>query len=243
MDCDNTTTDVRAKYIWMNGEIIAWQRAQVHVFAHALHFGSSVFEGLRAYDIGGRPFLFRGPEHFERLLSSCRMSRIPCPLTVEEWVRASADLVRANGHRSAYIRPLVFRGGHALTLDGRRGPVQTALITVPMDSYLGREGLTQGIDVQVSSWRRPGSNTSAPFAKIGGQYVNNQAVAMEAHDNGFAEGIALDAHGYISEGSGENVFVVYQSELFTPSLGSSILNGITRASITTIARYLGYTVT
>lgn len=232
---------MQANYIWMNGEMRPWDRAQVHVLTHALHYGSSVFEGLRAYDIAGNAAIFCGPAHFERLLFSCRVARFASPLSVEQWMSVTADTLRANQQKSAYIRPLVFRGCGSVALDGRQSPIETMLATVPWGTYLGDQALQQGVDVQVSSWRR--STAASCLAKIGGQYINSQSIVMEAHDNGFSEGIALDAQGYVSEGSGENVFLVYKNELFTPPIGSSILSGITRDCVITIARDLGYTVT
>lgn len=235
---------MRADFVWMDGELRPWDGAQVHVLAHALHYGSSVFEGLRAYEIGGNAAVLCGPAHFERLLFSCKVARMPSPFTVEQWMSATAEALRANRQRSAYIRPLVFRGcGDSLGLDGRKCPVQAILATVPWGTYLGEEALERGVDVQVSSWRRTGSGAASPLAKVGGQYVNSQSIVIEAHDNGFSEGIALDAHGCVSEGSGENVFLVYRKQLFTPALGSSVLSGITRNCVITIARDLGYTVT
>lgn len=235
---------MQANFIWMNGELRPWHRAQVHVLSHALHYGSSVFEGMRAYEIAGNAAVFCGPAHFERLLFSCKVARIPSPLTVEQWMGVTAEALRANQQRSAYIRPLVFRGcGGSPGLDARKCPVEAILATVPWGTYLGEEALEHGVDVQVSSWRRTGSGAACALAKIGGQYINSQSIVMEAHDNGFSEGIALDAHGCVSEGSGENVFLVYKEELFTPALGSSILSGITRSCVITIARDLGYTVT
>lgn len=234
---------MRADYIWMNGEMLPWDCAQVHVLTHALHYGSSVFEGLRAYEVASKAAIFCGPAHFERLLFSCKVARFPSPLTVEQWMSVTAEVLRANQQRSAYIRPLVFCGCDVLGLDGRKGPVKAILATVPWGTYLGEEALRRGADVQVSSWRRIGSGAASALAKIGGQYASSQAIVMEAHDNGFSEGIALDGHGYVSEGSGENVFLVYRNELFTPPLSSSILSGITRNCAIMIARDLGYTVT
>ena len=233
---------MRADFIWMNGEIIPWDQAQVHVFTHALHYGSSVFEGLRAYELADGPAIFRGPEHFERMLFSCKVARIPCPLTVDEWMAVTADVLRANQHRSAYIRPLVFRGYNTLGVDGRGCPVDAILASVPWGAYLGADALENGVDVQVSSWRRMAPDTLNALAKIGGQYVNSQNVVMEAKDNGFNEGIALDINGYVSEGSGENIFLVKKGELITPPMGNSILGGITRDCAFTIAKDLGYSV-
>lgn len=233
---------MRADYIWMNGKIIPWEQATVHVFTHALHYGSSVFEGIRLYETVNGPAIFRGREHYERLLFSCKVSRIPSPLTVDEWMRVTADVVRANQQTNAYIRPLVFRGYNTLGVDGRGCPVDAIVASVPWGAYLGAEALEKGVDVQVSSWRRMAPDTLNALAKVGGQYVNSQNIVMEAKDNGFNEGIALDINGYVSEGSGENIFLVYQGELITPPLSNSILGGITRNCAATIAADLGYTV-
>lgn len=233
---------MRADFIWMNGEIIPWEQATVHVFAHALHYGSSVFEGIRAYALPDGPAIFRGPEHFERLIFSCKVARIPSPYSADEYMQAALDVVRANKQRSAYIRPLVYRGYDTLAIDGRSCPVGAIVASVPWNAYLGSEALESGVDVQVSSWRRMAPGTGSALAKIGGQYVNSQNIVMEAADNGFSEGIALDVSGYVSEGSGENLFLVHQGEIYTPPLGSSILGGITRNSALTLARELGYTV-
>ncbi len=233
---------MKADYIWMNGEIIPWDQAKVHVFTHALHYGSSVFEGLRAYSLESGPAIFRGREHFERLLYSCKVARIPCPLDIDEWMQVTADVLRANQQNNAYIRPLVFRGYDTLGVDGRGCPVEAILATVPWGAYLGAEALELGVDVQVSSWRRMAPDTLNALAKIGGQYVNSQNVVMEAKDNGFNEGIALDVNGYVSEGSGENIFLVMKNKLYTPPLGNSILGGITRDCAFTIATELGYEV-
>jgi branched-chain amino acid aminotransferase len=233
---------MRADYIWMNGEIIPWDQAQVHVFTHALHYGSSVFEGIRAYELPSGPAIFRAREHYERILFSCKVAHIPSPYTVDEYIQATIDVIKANQQRSSYIRPLVFRGYNTLGVDGRGCPVETIVASVPWDTYLGKEAIEVGVDVQVSSWRRMAPSTVNALAKIGGQYVNSQNIVMEARDNGFIEGIALDVYGYVSEGSGENLFVVYNGELYTPPLSNSILGGITRNSAVTLARDLGYTI-
>ena len=233
---------MRADFILMNGKVIPWEQATVHVFTHALHYGSSVFEGIRAYELPGGPAIFRGREHYERLLFSCKVAHIPPPYTVDEFMQATAEVLRANGQRSAYIRPLVFRGYNTLGVDGRGCPVETIVAGVPWGAYLGKEALEQGVDVQVSTWRRMAPGTLNALAKIGGQYVNSQNIVMEARDNGFSEGIALDVYGYVSEGSGENIFVVHQGVIYTPPFSNSILGGITRSSAMTIAGELGYTV-
>lgn len=233
---------MRADFIWMNGKIIPWDQAQVHVFTHALHYGSSVFEGIRVYETANGPAIFRGREHYERLLYSCKVARIPSSYTVDEFMQATVEVVKANRQQSCYVRPLVFRGYNTLGVDGRGCPVETIVATVPWGAYLGKEGLEQGVDVQVSSWRRMAPDTLNALAKIGGQYVNSQNVVMEARDNGFTEGIALDVNGYVSEGSGENIFLIMKGQIFTPPLGNSILGGITRDCALTIARELGYSV-
>ncbi len=234
---------MQADYIWMNGKIIPWAQATVHVFTHALHYGSSAFEGIRIYETKKGPAIFRGREHYERLLFSAKVAHIPSPITdIDEWMQITADVARANQHRSAYVRPLLFRGYNTLGVDGRGCPVDAIVATVPWGAYLGAEGLEKGVDVQVSSWRRMAPDTLNALAKIGGQYVNSQNIVMEAKDNGFTEGIALDIHGYVSEGSGENIFLIYKGELYTPPLGNSILGGITRQCASTIAQDLGYTI-
>jgi branched-chain amino acid aminotransferase len=233
---------MRADFIWMNGEIIPWDQAQVHVFTHALHYGSSTFEGIRAYETPDGPAIFRGREHYERLLFSCKVARIPSPLTVDEWMDVTIRVLQANNLRSAYVRPLVFRGYNTLGVDGRGCPVDAIVATVPWGRYLGTDAIENGIDVQVSSWRRMAPNMLSPMAKIGGQYVSSQNIVIEAKDNGFTEGIALDGNGQISEGSGENIFIIHKGVIYTPPMSSSILGGITRDSAMIIAKDLGYEV-
>ena len=234
---------MRADYIWMNGKLIPWDEAQVHVFTHALHYGSSAFEGIRVYETANGPAIFRGREHYERLLYSAKVARIPSPYGVDEYLQATIDVVRANNQSSAYVRPLIFRGYNTLGVDGRNCPVEVIVASVPWGAYLGKEGLENGVDVQVSTWRRMAPDTLNALAKIGGQYVNSQNIVMEARDNGFAEGIALDINGYVSEGSGENIFLILKGKIYTPPLANSILGGITRDCATKIAQELGYTVT
>lgn len=233
---------MRADYIWMNGKVIPWEEATVHVFAHALHYGTSAFEGIRAYEIDGMPHLFRAREHFERLLFSCRVIRMESPLDVDGWIGVAKEVLQANRLASAYLRPLVFRGYDSLGVDGRGCPVDAILGAVPWGAYLGKEAIEQGVDVQISSWRRMSSSVFSPAAKIGGQYVNSQNVVMEAKDNGFTEGITLDSEGYVAEGSGENIFIVKNGRISTPPLATSILPGITRDCALTIARAKGYEV-
>lgn len=229
-----------SEWIWMSGKFVAWDEANVHVTTHALHYGSSVFEGVRAYATSQGPAIFRLEPHTHRLANSCKIARINMPFTEQEINEAIIETVRRNGHESCYIRPLVFRGAGPLGLEGRRSPVEAVIFTLDWGRYLGLEAIENGVDVQVSSWRRMAPNTFASMAKIGGQYINSQFVSMEAKDNGFTEGIALDINGYVSEGAGENIFVIAEGVVYTPGLWSSILGGITRDSVLRILADLGY---
>jgi branched-chain amino acid aminotransferase len=228
-----------AEYIWKNGELIAWEDATVHVTAHALHYGSSVFEGVRAYSTPQGPSVFRLQPHTRRLLNSAKIVRIEVPYDEDQLNNAILDTIRRNGHDACYVRPLIFRGANKLGVEGRQNPTETVIITMEWGRYLGPEAIEQGVDVQVSSWRRIAPDTFASMAKIGGQYVNSQFISMEAHDNGFNEGIALDYAGNISEGAGENLFVILDGVVYTPGIGSSILMGITRDTVLTLFKDLG----
>jgi branched-chain amino acid aminotransferase len=230
------------EWIWKNGEFVAWEDATVHVTAHALHYGSSVFEGIRAYATPQGPGVFRLQPHTQRLFNSCKIARIEVPYTPDEINNAIISIIEKNGHESCYIRPLIFRGANKLGVEGRQNPTEVVLITMEWGRYLGQEAIEQGVDVQVSSWRRTAPDTGASLAKIGGQYVNSQFISMEAHDNGFSEGIALDYNGYVSEGAGENIFVIRDNVVSTPGIGSSILQGITRDTVLTLLKDLGYEV-
>jgi len=231
-----------AKWIWFDGEFVPWEDAKIHVMSHVLHYGTSVFEGIRAYATPEGPAVFRLPEHTKRLLNSAKIMRMPVPYSQEEVKEAILETIRRNGHRSCYIRPLVFRGSDALGGDGRSCPVQMIIGTIEWGRYLGPEAIEKGVDVGVSSWRRMAPDASAALGKIGGQYVTSQFMVMEAKAHGYTEAIGLDIYGYVSEGSGENLFVVYEGELYTPPIGQSILGGITRDSVITLAREMGYTV-
>jgi len=229
-----------AEWIWRNGEFVKWGDATVHVSAHALHYGSSVFEGIRAYDTPAGPAVFRLHEHSQRLIHGARIMRIAHDYDAATLDAAIIETVRRNRHASCYIRPIIFRGAGALGLEGReRTETETVIFTMEWGRYLGAEAIEQGVDVQVSSFRRMAPDTHFALVKSGGNYVNSQFVSMEAHDNGFEEGIALDIGGYVSEGAGENIFVILNGVVYTPGAWSSILMGITRDSALTILADLG----
>ena len=229
----------KSESIWFDGRMVPWDEATVHVAAHALHYGSSVFEGIRAYELPDGPAVFCLEEHLDRLWASCKVYRLEVPYTRQEVRQAILETIRANGHRACYIRPIVFRGWGTFSVDGRSCPTHMSIITIEMGKYLGPDALEKGVDVGVSSWRRMAPGTYPAAAKISGQYINSQFIAMESADHGYTEGIALDVYGYVSEGSGENIFVVWQGKLLTPPLAGSILNGITRRCVITLAGELG----
>ncbi len=231
---------LRSEWIWHNGHWTSWDDATVHVSAHALHYGTTAFEGIRAYETEAGPALFRLRPHLDRLLASCRLMRMtPVGFDAEELTQVCLEVVARNAQHSCYIRPFVFRGAGGLGVDGSGCPIEVVVMSFPWGRYLGPEAIEDGIDATVSSWRRFGSSTLMPMAKIGGQYVNNQLVTMEASRNGYAEGIVLDAAGNVSEGSGENLFMVIDGTLVTPPLSASILGGITRDAVLTLARDAG----
>ncbi len=228
--------------IWRNGEWVAWDEATVHVSTHALHYGSSVFEGIRAYATPDGPAVMGLQPHVERLFNSCKIARIEMPFAPEAISEAIVEIVQRNHHESCYIRPLVFRGTGAIGLDGRGCSIEVAIFTIEWGRYLGAEAIENGVNVMVSSWRRMAPDTHPAMAKIGGNYVNSQLVTMEAKDNGFDEGIALDVNGYVSEGAGENIFLIFNNVIYTPPLAASILGGVTRQCALTLAQDLGYEV-
>ena len=232
----------KSEYIWFDGEFVPWDEARVHVLSHAMHYGSSVFEGIRCYDTANGPGVFRLPEHVQRMVDSCKIYRIEIPFSSDEISQAIVGTVAKNGLRSCYIRPLVFRGYSQLGVEPRTCPVQMIVAVWEWGAYLGPEALEQGVDVGVSSWRRMAPGTIPASAKVGGHYTNSQLIRMEAAEHGYTEGIALDVYGYVSEGSGENIFVVKDGVIYTPPLSASILNGITRSSVITLAREFGYEV-
>jgi branched-chain amino acid aminotransferase len=224
--------------IWHNGRLINWDDAKIHVLTHVVSYGSSVFEGVRCYDTVKGPAVFRAPEHARRLVDSAKIYRMDVPFSVEELTTAMVDVVRVNQLKSCYIRPIVLRGYGDVGVLPNNNPIETYMACWSWGKYLGEEALINGVDVCVSSWTRIAPNTLPALSKAGGNYLNSQLIRMEAAANGYAEGIALDAGGYVSEGSGENIFVIRDGKILTPPLGASVLPGITRDTIVTIAAQL-----
>lgn len=225
--------------IWHNGTLIPWEKANIHVMSHVIHYGSSVFEGIRCYEQPGGAGVFRLPEHMERLVNSAKIYRMPLPYTVEQLCDAVVDVVEANGVTPCYIRPIAFRGYGEVGVNPLKSPVEIYIANFPWGKYVPGN---DGADVCISSWNRLAPNTMPAMAKAGANYMNSQLIRMEAEINGYAEGIALDTNGYLSEGSGENLFLVKGGTLFTTPLANSVLNGITRDSILMLARQMGITV-
>lgn len=232
-----------AKVIWFNGELVPWDQARLHVLAHVVSYGSSVFEGIRAYATDRGPAVFRLAPHVRRLFDSARIYRMEIPYSPEEIAQAICETVRVNSLPSAYIRPIVFRGYNELGVNPFNCPVEVVVAAFEWGRYLGPEALENGVDVRVSSWARMAPNTFPAMAKAGANYMNAQLIKMEAIRDGYVEGIALDPAGYVSEGSGENIFAVREGTLYTPSLAASILPGITRDSVLTLAEEIGLPIT
>ncbi len=232
----------KTEKIWHNGKLIPWDSAQIHVMSHVVHYGSSVFEGVRCYAPPSGPAIFRAKEHMQRLLDSAKIYRIDVDYSVEELIAGMSDLVKNNGVWPCYIRPIVLRGYGEAGVSPLNSPTEVYICNYPWGKYLGTDSTT-GADVCVSSWTRIAPNTLPAMAKSAANYMNSQLIKMEAIINGYVEGIALDANGYVSEGSGENVFVVRNGVLNTAPLGNSVLPGITRESVLQIARDLGIPVT
>lgn len=225
--------------IWHNGQFIPWHDAKIHVLSHVVSYGSSVFEGVRCYETQSGPAVFRLREHTRRLLDSARIYRIPVQYTLEQLAEAHVELVRRNALRSCYLRPIILRGYGGIGVLPANNPTETFIACWEWGKYLGEEALAEGVDVCVSSWNRIAPNTLPALAKAGANYMNSQLIRMEAQINGYAEGIALDDHGLVSEGSGENIFVVRDGRVHTPPLANSVLPGITRDTVLTLARDLG----
>jgi branched-chain amino acid aminotransferase len=225
--------------IWHNGKMIAWDDANIHVLSHVVSYGSSVFEGIRCYETKHGSAAFRLPDHMRRLVNSGHIYRMDSPYSVQQLCTAATDTVRENKLNACYIRPLMIRGYGDVGVDPLRCPIEVYIACWEWGTYLGAEALEQGVDVCVSSWARMAPNTLPAMSKAGANYMNSQLIRMEAITNGYAEGIALDSHGYVSEGSGENIFVIRDAVVYTPPLASSVLPGITRSSLITLCEDLG----
>jgi branched-chain amino acid aminotransferase len=228
--------------IWMNGDFVAWEDAKVHVLTHGLHYGTGVFEGVRCYDTELGPAVFRNAEHCERLLRSAELYYMPVPYSAEVLREATLELVARNGLSSCYIRPIVYRGYGSMGLNPLDAPVDVTIACWEWGVYLGEEGASKGVRAKVSSWRRISPDSLIPHAKASGQYLNSVLAKIESMKSGYEEAILLDDHGYVCEGTGENVYVIRDGVIATPGQSNSILDGITRRSVIQIAQDLGYKV-
>jgi len=226
--------------IWFDGEFVPWEEARIHVLSHVVHYGSAVFEGIRCYKTRRGAAVFRLDAHLDRMLASAKIYRMPVPYTKEQLLEASLETVRRNNLESCYIRPIIFRGYGQIGVNPLQCPVNVVIAVWDWEKYLGPEALERGVHVCVSSWNRAAPNTFPSLAKAGGNYLNSQLVKMEAVANGYDEGIVLDVNGYVSEGSGENVFLVKEGGVITPPSATSLLPGITRNAVIILARELGY---
>lgn len=228
--------------IWMNGALVDWADAKIHIASHVIHYGSGVFEGARCYDTPRGSACFRLDAHLNRLLDSAKIYRMDPTLSYDEIHTAIIDTIKANAFKACYIRPIVYRGYHTLGVNPLPCPVDTAVILWDWGAYLGQDALENGVDVRVSSWSRPAPNTFPTLAKTSANYANSSLIKMEAMAEGYSEGIALDTAGYLSEGSGQNLFVVRDNVILTPPASASILPGITRDSVITLAKDHGFEV-
>ena len=228
--------------VWMNGKLVEWKDATIHIASHVIHYGSGVFEGARCYATPRGSACFRLDAHMTRLQESAKIYRMSYPLDVAGWENAVLETIRTNRMKSCYIRPLLYRGYESLGVNPFNCPVDAAILLWDWGAYLGKDALEEGVDVKVSSWSRMAPNTLPALAKSSANYANSGLIKMEAITDGYAEGIALDVTGCVSEGSGQNLFIVRQGTILTPPLASSILGGITRDSVITLAGDLGFTV-
>jgi branched-chain amino acid aminotransferase len=228
--------------IWMNGSLVKWDDAKIHVLSHVVHYGTSWFEGIRCYDTAKGPAIFRLAPHIRRLIDSLKIYRTPCPYSEEQLTAAVFETIRANKMRACYIRPVIYRGYGDVGVNPLACPVDVAVAVWEWGTYLGQAALDEGIDVCVSTWCRPAPNTLPTMAKAGGNYLLSQLMKIEAVQAGFTEAIALDTTGYLSEGSGENIFLVRDGILHTPPYSSALLPGITRITVIQLAEELGYKV-
>ena len=228
--------------IWMNGELVDWADAKIHVASHVVHYGSAVFEGARCYDTKQGPACFRLDAHMRRLLDSARIYRMESPYDQQTLTDAVLDLIRVNKFQACYIRPIVYRGYDSLGVNPYPCPVDVAIMLWEWGAYFTKDAIEEGLDVKISTWARNAPNTMPSMAKSVANYANSQLIKMEAIAEGYSEGIALDTHGNLSEGSGQNLFLVRDGVLYTPSTTAAILPGITRDTVITLARDLGFTV-
>ncbi len=230
----------KTEKIWMNGKLVNWDDATIHVLSHVIHYGSSWFEGIRCYETAKGPAIFRLDSHLRRLFDSVRIYRTEIPFSLQEIETAVLETVRANKMRACYVRPVVYRGYGDVGVNPLGCPVDVSIAVWEWGAYLGPEALADGIDVCVSTWNRPAPNTLPAMAKAGGNYALSQLMKVEAIQGGFKEAIALDVDGHVSEGSGENVFAVKDGTIYTPPIGSSLLSGVTRSSVIHLAAEAGY---
>lgn len=227
--------------VWINGKLVPWKDANIHIASHVIHYGSSIFEGFRAYNTPKGTAIFRNNAHIKRLYNSCKMYRMEIPFTQEEFEQAVIQTIKANKLKACYIRPVVYRGYGTLGVNPFPNPIDCAILVWEWGQYLGEKALENGVDVKISTWQRMAPNTFPALAKSGANYMNSQLIKMEALLEGYVEGIALNVRGHISEGSGENIFIVINGEIHTPPLSSSILPGITRDAVICMAKDLGIT--
>jgi branched-chain amino acid aminotransferase len=232
----------KSEKIWYNGKFVDWDKCKIHIASHVIHYGSAVFGGMRCYKTKNGSAVFRITDHTRRLIDSCKIYRMNPEYTQEDFNAAILETIRLNRLAECYVRPVVFRGyGTSLSVNPFPSPVESAIIVWEWGKYLGSEAIEKGVDVCVSTWNRMQPNTLPAMAKASANYMNSQLIRMEAIIGGFVEGIALDPSGHVSEGSGENIFVVYRGKIYTPNLGSSVLAGITRDTVITLASDLGFT--
>jgi len=230
----------QADLIWMNGELVAWEDAKVHVLTHCLHYGTGVFEGMRAYETTRGTAIFRHEEHLDRLYKSAELYYMPIPYTLEELRAAVHSVVAQNGLPSCYIRPIVFRGAGVMGINPLDAPVDVAIAAWPWGAYLGEDAKEHGVRAKVTSWRRISADSLIPHSKASGQYLNSVLAKIESHKAGYEEGILLDQHGFVSEGTGENIYIVRDGVILTPPQTAGILDGINRKSVIQIAADEGY---
>ncbi|MBI4428865.1 MAG: branched-chain amino acid transaminase, partial [Ignavibacteriales bacterium] len=232
----------KVEKIWMNGNLVNWDDARIHILSHVIHYGSSWFEGIRCYHTKKGSAIFRLDAHLRRLYDSCKIYRAEIPYNKQRIEQAIKETIRANNLKACYIRPIVYRGYGEVGVNPTGCPVDVSIAVWEWGAYLGAEALEKGIDVCVSSWQRAAPNTFPTIAKSGGNYLNSQLIKLEAIAGGYVEGIALDTTGNISEGSGENIFLVRDKTILTPPIAAALLPGVTRSSVVALSKDLGYTV-